>query len=203
MLEFKLEFNIYQELFLVVFSILYGVILQSLSEFQPFPWGKIFSKKKLFRCNKEFKICKIALCRMFLSILILNVGPFSTFAHILFLLGKFKIYRWCLMQYWLELLITIWCSFIGFSFYRLYHSLAVTSPFRIAFIDREEELRYRVHPDYRGHLFSAGIYALGYLSLILYQFLPNYFVLVIVLTGGILIGVFLYLTSRCQNVHTH
>ena len=168
--------NIFQEIFLVVFSILYGVILQSLREFQPFPWGNIFSKKELCKSNRKVQYSeqRIAICRIFLSLLILNFCPFYFFVRILFLLSKFTIYAWCLEQYWLEFAITIWCSFIGYSFYRFYHILAVVSPFRKAFMDREKALRCRgVHPDWKGHFCAAILYFIGYFLLALFPAIPN------------------------------
>lgn len=55
-----MNLNIIQEIFLVLYSILYGIMLQSLNGLGPFPWGKTQSEKMY--CS--IKLSKIAKWRI-------------------------------------------------------------------------------------------------------------------------------------------
>lgn len=128
-----LELSLAQELFLVLFSILYGVMLQSLIGLQPFPLvrtckGYVKSDGKL---KTHFKYCgeksnkwlvSMWRKRVGVSIILLNFSPIVYLWAILELLGN----RLLISLHNLLLIgIVFWSALGVFGFYRIYHAIAV------------------------------------------------------------------------------
>lgn len=119
----SLEFNIFQGVFLVAYSILYGVMLQNMSSlksrvlksrFQPFPWQQAF---------KDRSMCLRLLC----SIVVLNVLPFLYAILVLSLLGKWTFYDSWSHGSWLLILLTFFTGLGVFGFQRFYGFLAIAA----------------------------------------------------------------------------
>lgn len=131
-----LEFNIFQQIFLVAYSILYGVMLQNMSgrkpadcaaPFQPFPWQQALRSH-------------VAHVRLLFSISVLNVGPFIYGMLILWILDLFK-YEFWNWECWLLVFITFWSGLGVFGFQRLYGLLAWIRPrffFKLRLIMEEQ-----------------------------------------------------------------
>lgn len=121
-----LELNTFQQIFLVAYSILYGVMLQyqsgrkptgAVRPFQPFPWV-------------QARRSRTALVRLLSSMSILNVGPFFYGITVISLLDMFKGFghgfaEW---QSWLLIFITLWSGLGVFGFQRLYGLVAWKKP---------------------------------------------------------------------------
>lgn len=120
------QFNIFQQVFLVAYSILYGVMLQNISglkapktrfqpweadiAFQPFPWQQMLKRY-------------IERVRLVGSIIVLNLLPFLYAIAILWLLQDFKYgpEQW---QSWPLIFLTLWSGLGVFGFQRLYGLIA-------------------------------------------------------------------------------
>ena len=157
-----LGFNTFQQIFLVAYSILYGVMLQyqsgrkptdSVVPFQPFPWGQI-------------RRSSVHLVRLPLSILVLNIGPFIYGITVLSLLDMFKGfgYGYAEWQSWLLIFVTLWSGLGVFGFQRLYGLLAWKSP-RFFF-----ELRVIMEEQLEGYPFDCNASAI---SIIWYLLVPT------------------------------
>lgn len=112
------KFNIFQEIFLVSFSILYGVMLQNMmgrkingAHWQPFPWYQAYREPTM-------------VLRLLFSILVQNVGPFLYGIVVFWFLGFFK-YGLGNCQGWFLIFIVFWVALGVFGFQRLYGFLAV------------------------------------------------------------------------------
>ena len=163
-----LQLNNVQEIFLVLYSILFGSMLSSLGGLMPFPWNRIVSNKKYpykFIPNKgkldfEYKTEKeIGFSRLSLSIFILNICPLLLFFWVLYTL---RIYP---SPFWEELPSLIYValsSFSVFGFYRLYHVLMIWNPTKWIFYDRQEAIKNReiYTEDIIGHLCGTIFYLL-------------------------------------------
>lgn len=134
-------FNNAQQLFLVLFSILYGIMLQSISGLQPFPLGRTFNgfrsrpdatneekeeyENSVRRCNKtEEELIRMWQKRVVLSIVFLNFFPIAHLSIILVLLRKVAIHP---ELPWFEPLLiplVFWSALSVFGFYRIYHAIA-------------------------------------------------------------------------------
>lgn len=161
-----------RELFLVLYSILYGVMLQSLNTLRPFPWGKIRKGhlKRNKKPNIDYKECEkiiqksgkkpekwlksMWIKRLFISIIILNILP---------ILHLWLIYNLLNREIFKELNITQFFYIFGFAlgvfgFYRIYHAIAAKSPESL-FCDVKCELEKRGFSyDTLAHSFSAICY---------------------------------------------
>lgn len=156
--------NEVQEIFLVLFSILFGTMLQSLGGLMPFPWGKIFSRKKYVRQLKGKivvkTIKKIVFWRLTLSIIILNILPLAFFIVVLYSLRGF-----CGSFYSssniLALIYVGWSALAVFGFYRIYHFIIVHPRIRWIFWDRLKAVQKReISENWKAHLWSALLYLL-------------------------------------------
>lgn len=152
--------NIAQQLFLVLFSILYGVILQSTREWQPFPLSKTLRGYLNRHGETEiyFKDCggiksdKWLTCmwrkRAFWSIFILNFLPMMYFWLVLSLLDRIMFCHG-FVPFWKDITLSMfqlfeigvifWCALGVFGFYRFYHMLVVIR-WRDLFCDVVEEI---------------------------------------------------------------
>lgn len=124
------QFNSFQQVFLVAYSILYGIMLQNISRlkpskarlkvgeanisFQPFPWQQ--ARKR-----------HVERARLVSSIVIFNVLPFLYAIAILRLLQDFGngLEQW---QFWALIFVTFWSGLGVFGFQRLYGLLAWEKP---------------------------------------------------------------------------
>lgn len=68
------ELNSFQEIFIVAFSILYGVMLQTFVNRKAFPWMKL-RVSKITGFNLETVLTNVE--RLFSSILVINILPFG------------------------------------------------------------------------------------------------------------------------------
>ena len=121
-----------QELFLVLFSILYGVMLQSLSALAPFPLGRIFRgyKTRDGQVKEDFKLCggksnnqltRMWRKRVLLSFVTLNILPMLYFLGILSLLDRISVsFSYSSL---LDSVFIFWSALGVFGFYRLFHAL--------------------------------------------------------------------------------
>jgi len=187
-----LGFNNAQELFLVLFSILYGVMLQSLTGLQPFPLGKtlrgyvlrpdassiekITAYRKLKdKCKRKEKNELVSMWRwrVFWSIIILNVLPIIYLSGILYLLRDVKIHPELPYPEAFLVGIIFWCALGVFGFYRMYHSLAAWR-WEALFCDVELEERRPLSFDVKAHLLWGVCFHLlpGLSFLVLWNLLP-------------------------------
>lgn len=118
-----LQFNIFQQIFLVAYSILYGVMLQTQFGFFPFPWGQTLKGHKEITGLENEDVQRIRL-RILFSIFVLNIGPFIYGITILLWLARFE-YGFGQWQCWLLVFITFWAGLGVFGFRRLYGLLAI------------------------------------------------------------------------------
>lgn len=98
-----------QEIFLVTYSILYGIMLNSCQGLVLFPFGLLFK-------NAEEKV----LTRILVSVFLINFLPFVYFARVYLFLGSIDND----ISFW-SILGTFFVSLFVFSFYRAYHVLIV------------------------------------------------------------------------------
>lgn len=104
--EWSTWYNIYQQVFLVFFAILYGVMLQSLRDYEPFPLTK--------RGKWE---------RTILSILVLNIIPFIYFLVFFVFLNWYHVHVRLLLR---GLILSIIGGIAVFGPYRLYAAIAAS-----------------------------------------------------------------------------
>lgn len=118
--------NIFQEIFLVAFSILYGIMLQTYFGYNPFPWGKILQKTKKITGLDEQRIKQIRK-RVLTSIVVLNILPFLYAVVILWMLG-WKIFNYEFWTYkaFIMIFLSFWGGLAVFGFQRLYGKIAMT-----------------------------------------------------------------------------
>jgi len=133
-----LDFNPYQQIFMLFYAILYGVMLNHLSRFNPFPFNKIFllsnndeqhiikdksdEKGKENKENIRRRIRVNRRHRLGISFITINLLPFIYFILIFNIL---KNYQGFYMREWSLILLIISFSFSIFMFYRLYRLLVV------------------------------------------------------------------------------
>jgi len=152
------ELNIGQEIFLVVFSILYGVLLQSLPK-GLFPLASSLRGKTLRSGIVKTRYQCIWLKRSLLSIFIFNFLPAVYLFMILWVLRNVP-FPPCLLQQFIYIVFVFWSSLGVFGFYRIFYVIVVKF-WRCLFIDiiknfDERELSY----DSWSHLFWAVCYLL-------------------------------------------
>ena len=119
----QIQLNVFQEVFLVSFSILYGIMLQTFFGVNAFPWGRIRKNTEETTGLKNDKIVLIRRKLVF-SIILLNIIPFIYAVVILYILSAFSYKFW---NY--ECYILIFQTFIAglavFGFQRWYGALAI------------------------------------------------------------------------------
>ena len=159
--------NIFQQIFLVAYSILFGVMLQNISSlegFQPFPWQQVF-RSRIFRI------------RLLYSIVFLNVLPICYALGILVLLQEFNPSYWHL-EYWWEhleygfLLFLTFLTGLGvFGFQRIYGRIAVWKPVYFAALRGiiEEQLGNSLF-DMKASSLSIVYYLFPSFLLVIYRF---------------------------------
>jgi len=137
-----LNLNIAQELFLVLFSILYGVMLQSLSGLQPFPLAKTLRGYRGYkRRDKPFETEHRGMWRRRVawSFFLLNFFPIVYFWGILNLLTEIPISsRFQLLPDFVYIILVFLSALSVFGFYRIYHAL-FTWKLRSLFCDLDFE----------------------------------------------------------------
>jgi len=118
-----LQFSIFQEIFLVAFSILYGVMLQTHLGVIPFPWGQTLRNREEIT-GLDNKSVQLRRRRLLYSIFILNVFPFIYAILVILLLNSlaFGFWEW---ECWLLMFITFWAGLGVFGFQRIYGWLAL------------------------------------------------------------------------------
>lgn len=190
-------FNNAQTLFLALFSILYGVMLQSTMGLGAFPlvkasrgYVKRDGKVRVYfrSCNKNGEQLKsMWKTRIRYSVLFLNVCPIAYLWFILSLLQKVKLSSLArfITQYTsvfpkfvnsISQLITIgsifWAALAVFGFYRIYLAIAVKC-WKTLFCDMTKELDKRVSYDAKEHLLWAIRYYLlpGIISIVVLNLL--------------------------------
>jgi len=166
-----------QEMFLVLFSIMYGVMLQSLSGLKPFPLGRTF-RGYVNKWGYVKENCKL---RVALSFCLLNACPFVYLFIIMFILKEKEIYWNFSGSDFMLMLLIFWSSLGVFGFYRIYHAVAVSKKFRSHFSDIMEELERRSTSfDASAHLFWGLIYIFtGPLCLLLFPRIEMIFLLMV------------------------
>jgi len=153
MLSLKDGLNIGQEIFLVVFSILYGVMLQSVPR-TAFPWGRIFRESYAKR-------------RVSLSIFLLNILPFWYFWTILVHLKNVDVplYPVCIQQVF-NVISVFWFALGVFGFHRLNLAIMICNRCGI-YTDMILILAQReVSDDVCAHLFASIVYLFPFLLLL-------------------------------------
>lgn len=168
-MEIENTLNNSQELFLVLFSILYGAMLQSLTGFHAFSWALLrrgyvkrcgsarLDEEKLRECKKIFDECKPEEAfsarafkkwlinmwkkRLFVSLTVLIFCPFLYFFTILILLnGKPHLLGESIsICDFFHVLAIFWSALGVFGFYRIYHAI-VAWKWRTLFCDVAKEL---------------------------------------------------------------
>lgn len=171
--------NIAQEIFLVLFSILYGVMLQSLIGLQAFPLGRLRrglvnreGRLELFKENfeeyqktygkkvteKTFDKWLVGIWqkRFALSLVLLNILPLVYFWGILNLLNKITISsQFLFYPDFFPYVILVFGSALGvFGFYRFYHAF-ITCNWKSLFCDITKQL------EERGTSFDASVNVIG------------------------------------------
>ncbi len=86
-----ITFNIYQEIFLVAFSILYGVMLQTYFGQNPFPWGQILRSKKY---GIDGETAKRNIKHILGSIAFINIFPFIYAVFVIWPLKRYDNLTW-------------------------------------------------------------------------------------------------------------
>jgi len=183
--------NIAQEVFLVLFSILYGVMLQSISERQAFPLGRTlrgYTKRdgmietefeKTGQCGQKSNAWLKGMWRkrIGLSIIFLNIFPIVYLWFVLGSLGKVEIHAELSSSDFIQIAIIFWSALGVFGFYRVYHAIAVKY-WQSLFCDIiEERFENRgVSFDARAHSLWGILFYLspGLSYLILLNFFPAY-----------------------------
>ena len=156
MLSLTGRLNIGQEIFLVVFSILYGVMLQSLPKglFQLASSlrGKTFRSGRVSTCHQN-----IWLKRSVLSIIILNIIPAVYLFMMLLVLRNIPFPTFFLKQF-IYILFVFWFALGVFGIYRIFHIIVVIK-WRTWFIDMIEVFDDRkLSYDPWSHLFWVHCY---------------------------------------------
>ncbi len=172
-----LNLSLAQELFLVLFSILYGVMLQSLAGLQPFPLARIFRGyiESNGKPKTHFEHCGIKsnswlICmwrkRVGVSFLLLTIFPAIYFWVMFELLGN------PLFDSQSTLVIVglaFWSALGVFGFYRFYHAITVKYSERL-FCDVVQNLKRRgVSFDAKAHCFWGIFYILPLAIILLVQ----------------------------------
>jgi len=155
--------NVIQEIFLVTYAILWGAMLQSLGNLQPFPWNKILSKEKCTYLSnnkqKESRLRHTSLCRLIFSIILLNILPFgslllvlnslSAYNDVIISLKNFPIFFYLLFS-----------SLSVFGYYRFYRVLTKCEWARWLFCDELDIIASEgpEEGDYKGHLIGVVFY---------------------------------------------
>ncbi len=98
------------EIFLVIFSILYGIVLNACVGLTLFPFGRLF---------KNGKVYKKVWLRLGFSLVVINLLPFLVFYGVLDNLQEHQIVT---MNFW-NILGIVFLSMIVFGFYRISHVL--------------------------------------------------------------------------------
>jgi len=101
--------NIFQEIFLVTYSILYGIMLNACMGQNLFPFGQICRNEK-------------AKWRLLLSILLINIFPFLIFAWFFIFLGRF-----CSQSFY-GVIGIFFISMVVFIPYRITQAIIVRNP---------------------------------------------------------------------------
>lgn len=136
--------NIFQQLFLVLFAILYGLMLSKLEIFKPFPFStlrkltyKEIGEHTVTTNVHEMKQCKWR--RLILSLFLLVLFPFFYFLFVLDALETYDVsfvntfvHSW--EVYWILGFASLLFSFGVFGFWHLYRSVSITAR-RWAFCD--------------------------------------------------------------------
>lgn len=150
--------NIGQEIFLVVFSILYGVMLQSLPK-GLFQLASSLRGKTLRSGIVKTRYQNIWLKRSVLSIFIFNFMP-AVYLFMMLLVLQIVPFPPCLFQQFIYIIFVFWFALGVFGFYRIFHIIVVIF-WRGYFIDMiyagvfdERELSY----DPWSHLFWVHFY---------------------------------------------
>ena len=161
-----------QEIFLVVYSVLWGAMLQSLGKIQPFPWNRVLSKEtcQCLYCNNivTFTYGQITRRRLTLSLVLLNIIPFSFLILVYYSLrtaNAIFYYPWKFLPVFIYVL---WSSFAVFGFYRFYHVFMICKQWW--FCDRLKFLLEReIGKDPIGHFLGGCLY-----------FIPPFIMMVII-----------------------
>lgn len=149
--------NVEQQLFSVIYAVLYAAMLSSLTGLSAFPWGGISVR------NGN---CRRAIWRLIFSVLVFNVLPFLQFALGLKVL-EFSSDR---ISFWSVL----WIGFASLSVYgpyRLYHSFMVWRKhcsYGLYELDEYKEVVEirRIKDTPLGHFFGALFYWVLFLFLL-------------------------------------
>jgi len=172
-----LNFSLAQELFLVLFSILYGVMLQSLTGLQPFPLARTFRgyiesngkpKTQFEHCGKKSNSWLIWMWRkrVGLSFLLLTIFPAIYFWAMFELLGNpllDSLHTLVLVG------LAFWSALGVFGFYRFYRAIAVKYLERL-FCDVAQNLEKReVSFDSKAHFIWGMFYLLPLVIMLLVQ----------------------------------
>lgn len=157
MIPLSNRLNVGQEIFLVVFSILYGVLLQSLPG-GLFPLASSFRGKTYRWGGVSTRHQKIWFRRSLLSIFIFNLMPAVYLFKILFVLQTVS-FPTSFLQQLVYILVVFWFSLGVFGFYRIYYIIVILC--RSLFIDMEVEFNKRgLSYDVWSHLYWVLFYLL-------------------------------------------
>ena len=180
-----------QELFMVLFSILYGVQLQSLSGLMPFPLGRIicgyqereghinkYEQCAQRRMRQTYKARNIQdknfekwsqhvwVWRFLISAFVLNILPILYF---IFILNILKEVDYTINPFW-NIWGTFWLSLNVFAIYRFYHVLIIWNRTRHFFCDLDLDKR-RISYNVGSNLIMSSFYhvlpAIGYIYYVL------------------------------------
>jgi len=156
MLSLTDRLNIGQEIFLVVFSILYGVMLQSLPK-GLFPLASSFRGRTLRSGIVKIRYQNIWLKRSLLSIFIFNFIPAVYLFMMLFVL-QIVPFPPNLLKQFIYIVFVFWFSLGAFGFYRIFYIIVVKC-WRTFFIDIIKEFDERgLSYDPWSHLFWLHFY---------------------------------------------
>lgn len=166
-----------QELFTLLFSIMFGVMLQSLSGLMPFPLGRIFGgyveqegvnnqkeinaqnrmrneyNKRIETPSEEIWMIHVWKCRFFLSFILLNFIPILYYATIISIFNLIKFNTNSFIDY----AGIFFLSLNIFTFYRAYIILTIWRKTKYIFCDLDLEER-RISHNISSHLKSIFIF---------------------------------------------
>jgi len=158
-----LQFSIFQEVFLVAYSILYGVMLQTHYKLMPFPWGQTLrNREEITGLDNEGVL--LMKRRLLYSIFVLNVFPFIYAIAVLQLLSNLE-YGFGQWECWLLMFITFWAGLGVFGFQRIYGWLALKR--REVFREAYERLKKQHGLDPKAPWLSVTYYLVMPLVLLL------------------------------------